>query len=110
MKKSYKSLRKNIPNKLKVRGRTHYEVLWSENFAFEKDGNKVYGITRFEPKQIVISTTQGDREAVHTLYHEFIHALSEEYDIKLSEPQVVALEKSFGPMAEFFEVLEGKKK
>lgn len=107
---SYRQLRKNIPNKIKAKSRIFYEVLWSDNFAFEKDGNKVYGITRFDPNQIVISTTQGDKEAVHTFFHEALHMWSEEHEIGLTENQVMKLEKCFGPMKEFFAILEGKKK
>lgn len=104
---NYKKLRKNIPNKVKAKSRIQYEVLWSDEFAFDKEDRKTYGITRFDPRQIVINKNQPDKEAILTLYHEFLHVLSEEYEGALTETQVTKLEQSFQAMREFILTLEG---
>ena len=110
MRTNYKKLRKNIPNKVRAGPRCTYEVLWGDGFAFDKEDQKTYGITRFDPKQIVINKDQGDNEAVHSFFHEFLHAYSHEYDANLTENQVRALERGFNRMFEFFQIIEGKKK
>jgi hypothetical protein len=109
MKKNFSSLKKNIPNKVRVKPRIFYEVLWSEDFHFDKEGQKTYGITRFDPRQIVINKNQPDKESCHTYFHEFLHAVSHEYEVNLTENQVIALEKSFNTIREFVLSLEGKK-
>ncbi len=106
---NWKKLRSNIPNKVKTSARTHYEVFWSEDFHFERDGEKTFGITRFDPKQIVINKNQGDKEAVLTYFHEYIHALMETIEINLTENEVRKLEKAYPRIREFVLTLEGKK-
>lgn len=82
---------KNIPNKIKV-GKNTYEVLWIKEFIRFSDQ---YGESRFgEDKQIVLNINQDKKEAVHTLFHEFIHAISFEYNSNLTEKQVQSIEKS----------------
>lgn len=111
MKANWKKLRKNIPNRVRSASRTHYEVLWSDEFHFdEKTGKKTYGTTRFDPNLITLNINQGDKETIHTYWHEFIHALSEDYQLNLTETQVEHLEKSFLYVREFILTLEGKKK
>ena len=104
-------MRKNIPNRVRTKSRTHYEVLWSDEFHFdEKTGKKTYGTTRFDPNLITLNINQGDKETMHTYWHEFIHALSEDYQLNLTETQVENLELSFLYVREFILTLEGKKK
>lgn len=110
MRTDWKKLKRNIPNKVRTTSRTQYEVLWIDGFVTEVEGQKTYGETRYQPKQIVLNTNQGARECVHTMYHELLHALSAELDANLTESQVIALEKSFNAVREFILTLEGKKK
>jgi len=85
---SWKRLRKAIPPKLQLNKKSSYEVLW------DMDKNSpTLGLLRIEEKQIVLNHTQDDKEAVHTYFHEVLHALSVEYDVDLTEKQVRALEK-----------------
>lgn len=108
---NWKKLRKNIPNIVRTKARSKYEVFWSDDFSFDtSDGYKTYGITRYDPRQIVINSKQGDKETVLTYYHEYLHGLSEDYEAILTENQVRKLEKSFAYMYEFIETLQGKKK
>lgn len=99
----YKSLAKNIPHRIKI-GTTEYEVLYVDDF---KDGATA-GETRWDPPQIIIKNGMSAKETVHTAFHEFIHAVSAEYDVNLTESQVEALEQSFTVMKKFFSNLEGK--
>ena len=99
----YKSLKKNIPTHIKV-GNNEYEVLYTDEFK----GGKTDGEMRPEINQIVIRNGMSAKESVHTYFHEFIHAVSEEYDARLTEAQVLQLEKSFADFKNFFHHLEGK--
>ena len=112
---NWKKLRKNIPNKVRVKARHHYEVLWSDEFWWDdKTGKKTFGITRtyadnkISPDQILLNKKQSDKETLHTYFHEFIHGLSEHYGLNLTESQVEKLEQSFVYIYEFFLTLEGK--
>jgi hypothetical protein len=111
MKANWKKSKANIPNRVRSKSNVHYEVLWSNEFHFdEKTGKKTYGTTRFDPNLITLNINQGDKETVHTYWHEFIHALSADYDLNLTETQVENLEKSYLYVREFILTLEGKKK
>jgi len=112
---NWKKLRKNIPNKVRVKARHHYEVLWSDEFWWDdKTGKKTFGITRtyadnkISPDQILLNKKQSDKETLHTYFHEFIHGLSEHYGLNLTESPVEKLEQSFVYIYEFFLTLEGK--
>lgn len=107
MRINYKKLIKNIPNQVRVKAKRLYEVLFSDNI---KDNADVLGETRFDPKQIVLKSAQGNKELIYTYYHEFLHAVSEEYGAELTESQVRSLEKSFPYMNEFFLTINGYKK
>jgi hypothetical protein len=111
MKVNWKNLRKNIPNKVRSKSRSSYEVLWTDEFHFdEKTGKKTYGTTRFDPNLITLNINQADKETIHTYWHEFIHALSVDYNLQLTETQVENLEKSYLYVREFILTLEDKNK
>ena len=106
MRINYKKFVRHIPTQIRVRSRVRYEVLFSDNI---KNDGDVLGETRFEPKQIVLKNNQGNKELIHTLWHEFLHAVSEEYRVELTESQVRALEKAFVATGEFFLTMNGHK-
>ena len=108
---NWKKLRTNIPNKVHVGYSKYFEILWTDDFVFDKkdDAKKTYGITRFEPNQIVINKNQSDKETVLTAVHEMFHALRELNEIGLTESQVTKLEKCFKYLHEFHLQLEKKK-
>lgn len=111
MKVNWKRSRKKIPNRVRTKSRTHYEVLWSNEFWFDqKTGKKTYGTTRFDPNLITLNINQGDKETILTFWHEFIHALSSDYDLNLTETQVENLEQAYPYVREFILTLEGKNK
>lgn len=86
----WKKLVKLIPSKVQIKQKTDYEIVWTEEHVSEEN----LGETRFDPKQIVISKDQCDKEKVHTYWHEVLHAISHEYGADLTETQVLKLEKA----------------
>jgi Zn-dependent peptidase ImmA (M78 family) len=82
-------------------------VLWQDNLT-ETTGGRLYGITRFDPNQIIINTQQSDKEAVLTYFHEALHAFSDSYEVGLTETQVRKLEKAFPYLLDLFRKLEGE--
>jgi hypothetical protein len=87
---NWKKYYQNIPSCVKI-GNNDYQILWIDEFP--KDHEQL-GESRFEEKQIVINLNQPIKEAVHTYFHEIIHSISSEYDVNLTEKQVLNLEKS----------------
>jgi IMP dehydrogenase/GMP reductase len=86
----WKKLTRGIPHRVQVARNAFYEVLYVDAFVQED----VLGETRFDRKQIVIKDKQHPKEKVHTYIHELLHAISEEYEVNLTEAQVRALEKA----------------
>lgn len=89
MKIDWKSLIKKIPHRVQVARKRFFEVVWVSSFNKEDQ----LGETRFDPDQIVIKTDESNKETVHTFFHEIWHAVSDEYDLGLTEKQVQQLEK-----------------
>lgn len=82
--------KKMIPISIQLARHVKYEVLWTKDF---KDGATL-GETRFDPNQIAIQLDQSNKETVHTYIHEVLHAISQTYDVGLTETQVIKLEKA----------------
>lgn len=79
-----------IPSHARITSKRDYEVTFIDNF---KDGKQV-GECRQEPSQIVVKRGQTPKEEYSTFLHECIHAADYEYEIGLSEKQVLKLEKA----------------
>lgn len=79
-----------IPSHVKTKSKRDYEVTFIDQF---KD-LKQLGECRQDPPQIVIKTGQSSKEEYSTFIHEVLHALSFDYDINLTESQVLKLEKA----------------
>lgn len=109
MKQNWQKAKNNIPTKVRTGIRKFFAIFWSDNLT-DTRFTKLYGLTQFEPRQIIISKDQSDKESVYTAWHEFLHGLDHDQEIGLSEPQVVKLEKSYPFVREFILTLEGKKK
>ena len=88
MKINWVRLRKRIPHLVRFKT-AQYRIVWCKEL---KDGD--HGETTFDNKQITLSEAYGDKETVHTYIHELLHAVSEEYDVGLTEKQVRKLEKA----------------
>lgn len=87
---NWKALTKRIPHRVQVSRKSYYEICYVDTFVDES----VLGETRFDVKQIVLKDNQPHKEKVHTYLHELLHAISEEYEIGLTETQVRLLEKA----------------
>lgn len=85
---NWKSLAKSIPSRLHVGKKTYYTIVWVDNFPNEN----VVGETRHDIKQIAIKIGQSPKQTVLTYLHEIFHVFSDEYEIKLTETQIQALE------------------
>lgn len=75
-----------IPNSIRITHKKRYEVVWIDSFS----DPKIVGETRFNPPQIVIKKDHGDE--FMTFVHELLHAISNEYDLNLTENQVMGME------------------
>lgn len=85
----WKKLQKQIPDKVQITSSVYYEVLWSDNV----DGKDHYGLTDLNNKQIIIKKGMKPKITVITFLHECTHAASYEYDLNLTETQVLNIEK-----------------
>jgi Zn-dependent peptidase ImmA (M78 family) len=104
---NWKKYYKNIPSQIKI-GKSVYQVLWINDFPGDIDQ---LGETRFQnTKQIIINTNQPIKEAVHTFFHEMLHALSFEYNADLTERQVRNLEKGLKDLINVSVNINGKSK
>ncbi len=87
----WKQLVKMIPDRVQLKARSVYEVLWVDDFA---DG-KTLGEMRPDTKQIIIKKGQTAKDTVTTYLHEILHSISEETGAKLTETQILKLEPAF---------------
>lgn len=94
------------PSSLKI-GESTYELVLTKNMdayldmADIPDDEQTRGYCESDPiegKQIFLDETQSEKELFETFWHEVIHALCAEHNIKLKHKSVYALE---GPIAKF---------
>jgi Zn-dependent peptidase ImmA (M78 family) len=91
MKTDWGKIRRQIPARVHIKRGVYYEVVWIEKDREKQDW---VGITRLDTKQIVMELGHSDKETVHTYLHELAHAVSHEYDLGLTETQVLKFEKA----------------
>lgn len=84
---NWNKLKRRIPSRVTF-GNNSYEILYIEQFS----NPLTLGETRLEDKQIVLKTDQTPKELVKTYLHECLHAVSEEYEVGLTEQQILKLE------------------
>ena len=87
---NWKKVKAKIPHRIRVKNKIYYEVLYIDNF---KDG-KTLGETRFNEKQIILLRSLSPKIMVSTFLHELLHAISFEYNVDLTETQVLNFENS----------------
>ena len=88
---NWKKIRKMIPIRVQLSPKVYYEIVWVDDFV---DGETL-GEMVTEIKQIRIKTNQSPKMTVVTYLHEFLHAVCNEYNVNLTETQILALEKAF---------------
>jgi hypothetical protein len=68
MKQNWQKAKKNIPTKVRTGIRKFFAILWADSLSDTKE-TKLYGLTQFDPRQIIISNDQSDKESVYTAWH-----------------------------------------
>lgn len=86
---NWTKLKRRIPSKVTI-GDYTYEVLFIDEFK----SPSTLGETRLEDKQIVLKNGQTPKELVKTYLHECLHAVSEEFDVGLTEQQILKMEEA----------------
>jgi hypothetical protein len=82
---------KQIPARVQVASDVVYEIAWVDSFP----DPKIMGETRFLEKQIVIKNNMTAKDTFITYLHELFHAISDKYQVNLTENQILALEGVF---------------
>lgn len=100
----WKLFKDQIPHQIQLNAKSLYEILWVDNFS---DG-KTLGEMRPDVKQIVIKTGQTPKNTVITYLHEVIHSISNEFDIGLTENQVLKCEKAIYYLLKKNNIFKGK--
>ncbi len=100
--KLLKRLLPKIPTKLRTASRSHYEVLFIESFSNPLQ----VGECRPDNKQIIIKSSLTDKEKLSCFIHESIHAVNFEYEIGLTETQVLKLETAIMKVADLNKLFE----
>lgn len=87
---NWSKLSKQIPLNVQIKSKVFYDVLWAKDFELHGQ------VGKSEPnyRQITIKLDETPKETVLTYLHEVIHAISDTYDIGLTEQQVLKLEQS----------------
>lgn len=88
--KNWKKLRRLIPNKVLIKNKVWYHIYWTDKFD-----DDTIGITESDKRHIVIKKGMSDQLTVVTYLHECLHAFSDENEIKLTESQILKMEKMF---------------
>lgn len=91
MRLNWKSLYRRIPSSVQVNKKIKYVITWRrDDPSIDHDGIAYHNDDKF----IVLKLELKPKEAVHTYIHELLHAISVQYDVGLTENQVLALEKA----------------
>lgn len=89
----WKSLLNKIPVSVSLTNKVKYEITWrKDDPALDHVGIAYHNDDKF----IIINLALKPKEAVHTYLHELLHAISDVYDVGLTETQVSKLEKAVG--------------
>lgn len=93
---NWKKWKSRIPAWVVINTYRWFQVAWVDRFF---DGSHV-GEMNPEHNQILIHKKLSDKLTVETYIHELLHAVSDEYDVDLSEQQILKLEKAIPKMLE----------
>lgn len=86
---NWTKLAARIPKSFKA-GKNTFTVEWTNTF----ENGKHVGLSDWNKRVIYIKKGQSKKEQVHTYIHECIHIFSDEFDLKISEKQVIGLENT----------------
>ena len=82
-----------IPSRVQISKKTYYDVVWQKEITDTK-GNHLCGMTNLNDKVITIKMDMTAKLTIETYIHEVIHSISDEYDLGLTENQVLKMEES----------------
>ena len=71
-----------------------WKVLFVKSIKYGNKNKGIVGITDFSSQEIHIKTNQSKTETLSTFIHEILHAMDEEYDMKLTHKQIYQLEEA----------------
>lgn len=92
MKTNWKKKMKSIPARIQIAPKVTYEITWQKEII-TPTGNHLYGLTDLDSKIITIKMDMSPKLTVETYWHEVCHAFSEEFQLGLTENQVLGMEK-----------------
>lgn len=78
---------KRYPKEIKVKEKD-YRVL----FMHKLENGRTLGMCDLTNQLLIISKDQDDDEKLATFFHEWLHAIEEEYKLKLGHPKIRKLE------------------
>ena len=82
-----------IPSKIQIGPKTFYDIVWQKEIVDTK-GNQLCGLADLNNKIITIKLDMSPRLTVETYIHEIIHSVSDQYELGLTENQVLSMEKA----------------
>jgi putative protein kinase ArgK-like GTPase of G3E family len=83
---------RNIPAKVQIASKVWYDITWQKEIV-DTVGNHLCGFTDLNNKIITIKMDMSPKLTVETFMHECFHAFSEEFELSLTENQVLGMEK-----------------
>lgn len=89
---NWKKKMKSIPARVQIAPKVFYEITWQKEMADTK-GNHLYGITDLDNRIITIRMDMSPKLTVETFFHECCHAFSHEFNLGLTENQVLGMER-----------------
>jgi hypothetical protein len=91
MRTDWRRKARNIPAKVQVAPKVWYDITYQKEII-DTAGNHLYGFTDLNNKIITIKMDMSPKLTVETFMHECFHAFSEEFELGLTEKQVLGLE------------------
>lgn len=104
---AWSKLVKKIPAKVQISKKVTYNVRWADKL--ETKSYDLYGETDLNAKQITILKNMSPKQTIETYIHECLHAFSHEYEINLTENQILAMEKTFYYVLKNDNIFKGKR-
>jgi len=92
-----------IPISVQVGPKCHYNVYICGEML--QNIEKHIGETDYNRKELIIKDNLGPKLTTKTYFHEFLHALSDEYHLNLTENQILDFEEALPYLFKFFKEL-----
>lgn len=93
---------RSIPAQVQIAPNVIYQVTWQKEILDTK-GNSLYGITDLDDKIITIKMGMSPKLTCETYFHECLHGFSHEFNLNLTETQVLGMENILPYLDTLFE-------